>query len=377
MAPSDVLVVGAGAVGCNIALQCAQQGLRTTLVERDEPAAGASGAAGGMLAAAVEARAPSPALTLGIESRRMHAELAAWLRQEHAVDVGHLRCGVLLVAFDEDEAAALDERADALEQAGVEVERLDAAETLRREPRLSDHALAALELPEEAQIEPRRWVRAVTIAAERAGVPVRTGAEVGGVVTDRDRVQGVTIDDELVEADHVVLAAGSWTCRIGGVPLVPHAVRPVRGQMIATETRRPACSRIVFGAGGYLISRADGSALCGSTEESAGFRHEPTLGGVAQVLGTATRLVPSLYGCPLREVWTGLRPSTPDGLPLVGESAVPGLWVASGHHRNGILLAPVTAKIVVDQLLGRQTLPEAEALDPRRFAGPGSEGRLP
>ena len=183
-------------------------------------------------------------------------------------------------------------------------------------------------------------------------------------------MRGVELSDQAIEADRLVVAAGSWTTLIPGLPFDSETIFPVRGQMIATETRPPIFRRVVFGAGGYVVTRPDGRVLCGSTTERVGFQRGITFGGMADVIGKATRIAPELRTASMQEHWSSFRPGTPDGLPLVGETQVDGLFVASGHYRNGILLAPLTAQLIAEAMAGKPVSREAEALSPRRFEEP-------
>ncbi|MBC7174351.1 MAG: FAD-dependent oxidoreductase, partial [Polyangiaceae bacterium] len=274
---TDVLVVGGGVMGCAVALRLAQAGLRPTVLERSIPGAEASSVAAGILGPAMEATADGPMLRLGIESRERHAALAEELRTSHGIDVGFRRSGLLAIALDEAEATALRARASMLEAAGISARLLDAAETRAIEPGCNAEVLLGLELPDEAQLDPRALLPALSIAAERAGATFRTGSTVRGILRDGDRVRGVSVDDGNLEAPRVVVAAGSWTTLVPGLDLPASTVHPVRGQIVATRTRPPVFRRIVFGAGGYVVTRPDGRVLCGSTVEHVGFQREVTV----------------------------------------------------------------------------------------------------
>ncbi len=369
---NDVLVVGGGVMGCALALRLAQAGLRPTVLERAVPGAEASSVAAGILGPAIEAKAPGAMLALGVESRERHAALATELLEGHGIDVGFRRCGVLRIAFDDPEIESLKAKAAMLEGAGVPARLLSAEETRALEPACHPAVAMGLEMPDEAQLDPRVLLPALSIAAERAGAVFRSGATVRGILREHGRVRGVAVDGGTIEAPTVVVAAGSWTALVPGLGLDASAVRPVRGQIVATRTRPPVFRRVVFGAGGYVVTRPDGRVLCGSTEEHVGFRREVTFAGLARILETATRIAPSLRDAPLEGQWSSFRPGTPDDLPLVGETDVKGLFIASGHYRNGILLSAITADLVTDLVVGRPPRPELAALDPRRFLRPTS-----
>jgi len=222
-------------------------------------------------------------------------------------------------------------------------------------------------MAEDAQVEPRSLLSAVALGAEREGVTFRSGATVRALIVQGGRVRGVQLTEDSVEAERVVVAAGSWTTLIPGLPFDSGTIYPVRGQMIATHTRPPVFRRIVFGAGGYVVTRPDGRVLCGSTMERVGFERGITFGGMADVIDKATRIAPGLRSAAVEDHWSSFRPGTPDEVPLVGETRIAGLFMASGHYRNGILLAPLTAELIAEAMAGKPLSREAEALSPLRF----------
>lgn len=368
----DVIVVGGGLMGCSVAFRLAKDGASVLVLERSVPGAEASSAAAGILGPTVESFDDALALQLGRRSRELHAALAEELDELLGVDVGFRRSGVVKVALDEHEAAELDQQAESLRIQGVRCDRWDADELLRQEPACNPDALGALSMAEDAQVEPRKLLAAVALGAEREAVRFRSGSTVRSIRIDSGRVRGVELGNESLDADRVVVAAGSWTTLVPGLPFDSETIFPVRGQMITTHTRPPVFRRIVFGAGGYVVPRPDGRVLCGSTMERVGYQRGITFAGMADVIGKAVRIAPSLRDAPIDSHWSSFRPGTPDGLPLVGESGIEGLFVASGHYRNGILLAPLTAELIADQMSGRPISREAEALSPRRFEEPGA-----
>lgn len=370
----DVILVGGGVMGCSTALRLQREGLRCLVLERSVPGAEASSAAAGILGPGAEAGHPvardhvATLLRLGAWSRELHAAQAERLLAEHRVDIGFRRCGAMVVALEGEDEGALQDHLSAL--ADYPHERLAGDEARAREPSLSPEVRAAIDLPKEAQLEPRLLLRALALAAERAGAVFRSGAYVHEILTAGGRVRGVRVGAEVLEAAHVVVAAGSWTSLVPGLELAAAGIHPVRGQIVATHTRPPVFERLVFGAGGYVVTRPDGRVLCGSTEERVGYRREVTLGGLRSIVDLATTLAPRLADAPLQDQWSSFRPGTADGLPLVGAAGPEGLWLASGHFRNGILLAPATAELIAHGVAG-VALPDdvpAHLVDPRRFA---------
>ena len=366
----DVIVVGGGLMGCSVAYRLAKDGARVLVLERSIPGAEASSAAAGILGPSVESFEDALALQLGRRSRELHAVLAEELDELFGVDVGFRRCGVVKLAFDEAELASLEAQSSTLQLHGVRCERWSPEELLEEEPAANPDALGALCIAEDAQVEPRKLLSAVALGAEHDGVAFRSGSTVHSVNVEAGRVRGVQLGDETIEVDRLVVAAGSWTTLIPGLPLNSETIFPVRGQMIATETRPPVFRRVVFGAGGYVVTRPDGRVLCGSTMERVGFQRGITFGGMADVIHKATRIAPRLRDAAIEAHWSSFRPGTPDGLPLVGETRIEGLFVASGHYRNGILLAPLTAELIAEAMAGQPSSRQSEALSPMRFEEP-------
>lgn len=340
-------------MGCGIALRLAQAGARVVVLERAVPGAEASSAAAGILAAQEEADAPGPLFELGLRSRGLFPALAAELRAATGIDVGHRPTGVLRACFGEDDVAAAEARYGWQRAAGLPLRWLRGAELAAAEPGIAPRIVAALRFPDDAQIEPRAYLRALAQAAAAAGARFRTGGYVRRVIERGGRAAGVDVDGETVAAGAVVVAAGSWSSLVEGAGPAARAVRPMRGQIVELETRPPAVRGVITGPGGYVVGRADGRVLCGSTMELAGFDKKVTAGGLRHVLDTALALVPGLAEAPVTGSWANFRPFTDDKLPVLGEAPLAGLFLATGHFRNGILLSAVTAEILRDAVLGR------------------------
>jgi len=304
----------------------------------------------------------------------MRAGVARWrgfadeLRARTEVDVGYRDDGTLQLAFDDDEAAVLAARARWQRDAGLPVETLAAGDVARLEPALSP-AILALRYQSGHQIDTRAAMRALVAACVRAGVTF-VRAEVRRVRHDQRRVLGVDTDGGARDAAHVVIAAGAWSSQLEGVPMPPGAIAPVRGQMIELHAlgapRTTVVRHVVFGLGGYLVPRADGRVLVGSTEERVGFAKEVTAAGLATLCARAARLCPPLAALPVADQWSGLRPASADALPYIGATAVGGLWMCSGHFRNGVLLAPLSGEIVAALVTGDAVPVDLTALSPSR-----------
>jgi glycine oxidase len=375
--PVDLLVIGGGVIGLSIAWQARARGMSVTLLERDATGGGTSRVAAGMLAPVAEAEfgeSGRRGLELGLRSAELWPQFAMQLQGATGVDVGFLRTGTLLLARDEDEARELERQIVFRESLGLPSRRMRASEAREREPALAPAVRLALEAPDDHSVDPRLVLSALRTACAAAGVLVREHAPVARIETDASvRVLGAVRDDgELVAARHVVVAAGAWSGALGGVAAdarVP--VRPVRGQLL--RLRDPAgpglLSTVVRYEGGYIVPRADGRYVLGATVEERGFDVEPDVGGIYKLLRDAHELVPGVSELKIEELSVGLRPGTPDNAPAIGRGAAEGLIWATGHHRNGILLAPLTAQLVTQLLAGEQA--DAELLRvcaPERFA---------
>ena len=348
----DVVIVGGGVIGCMIALELTDRYQADVVVlERAVPGAEASSAAAGILGAQVEShQKPKDGgmlFTLLLASRARHAELDARLREMVGVGTGYRKCGLVRVTHD---ASSLEKLARAhtwqCDYGGI-VQRLERDDAHELEPALAESIAGGVHLPDEAQVDPRALLRALQQACAVRGVKFRTGIFVRGVSTEPSRF-GVETSEGLIAAASIVIAAGSWSSLVDGLPEGVRSVRPVRGQIVQVETRPPIVKRIVVGDAGYVLARADGRTLLGSTMEEVGHVKEVTVGGVHEVLHRALSLIPSLAQAPISATWSGFRPATPDDRPILGETSVPRLYAATGHHRNGILLAPETGRLLAD-----------------------------
>ncbi len=351
---TDVIVVGGGLMGCAIALRLRQAGASVIVLERSIPGAEASSAAGGILAPQKEAEAPGPTLELGLRSRALYPALAEELLELAGLDIQYRPSGLLHVAFSDDALQQMDATVAWQKAFGLRAELLDVAQARELEPVISPSALGAIHFPDDHQVDNRLLVRAMSIAAARAGAQFRTGY-VRSVSVQEDRVVGVDLDGQQLSASSVVIAAGSWSGLVHGARIDPQTIRPARGQMIELETRVPLFDRVLFSSRkGYLVPRRDGRILAGSTMEFAGFEKDVTAAGLSRILTMALEMCPGLGEVRVTNFWAGLRPYTEDHLPFIGPGPLPGLFLATGHYRNGILLAPMTARLVAESVLGRK-----------------------
>jgi glycine oxidase len=372
---SDVLVVGGGIIGLVTAWRAAQRGFSTAVVD-PEPGGGAAQVAAGMLAAVTELHyGEQTLLALNLASAHRYPDFAAELTELTGLDLGYRRCGTLAVALDADDRAHLRELHALQHQSGLDSEWLSGRECRRLEPMLAPGVRGGLRVDGDHQVDPRRLAGALVAACERAGVVFhRTWAE--RLAVERDRATGVvTRESEALDADHVVLAGGSLSGRLKGVPddVLP-PVRPVKGQVLrltVPERYAPFLSRtvraVVRGSQVYLVPRENGELVVGATSEELGWDTTVTAGGVYELLRDAHELVPGITELPLTETRAGLRPGSPDNAPLLGPTALPGLLLATGHYRNGVLLTPVTGDALAHALATGELPDEAGPFTPKRF----------
>jgi glycine oxidase len=370
-ASSGVVVIGGGVIGLSVAWRAAQRGHAVCVLERGELGAGTSRVAAGMLAPVTEADAGELALLeLGLRSARAWPAFADELAAASGADPGLRRCGTLVVARDGDEAAALERELALRVDLGLDVERVLPSAARRLEPALAPTLRLALAVPGDHAADPRALLLALTEAARRAGAKLRTGTSVRSIRVDHGQVVAVELaGGGLVQAGQVVVAAGAWSGMIGGLPAAAAIpLRPVKGQILRLrDAQGPGLlERIVRFEGGYLVPRGDGRYVLGATMEERGFDTKVTAGALYELLRDAGELVPGIHELVLEEAAAGLRPATPDNAPVLGAAEeVEGLVWATGHHRNGILLAPVTADVVAGVLDGIAAPP---AFGPGRFA---------
>ncbi len=360
----DVIVIGGGAVGSACARELVRADRKVLVLDPGEEDGAAWRAAAGMLAPQMEARPEDPLFELGVAGRDRYRAVAPELEEATGISVGLWLEGIARVALTEDEESDLKAMVAWQRQQGHLCDWLDADEVRTQWPWMGE-THGALWAPGEGAIDPQRLVAAYLAEAERSGVTM-VRDRVTAIERRGARVVGV-IGAERYAAEHVVVAAGAWSGRLGGLPR-PLTVEPVRGQMAALPWPEDIDPTIIYRPNGYLLSR-DGEAIVGSTMEYVGFATEVSSAGLAQIFSTVTSLCPALARLDVNRTWSGLRPVTPDGLPILGRAPeTEGLWYATGHGRNGILLAGITGLLMAQLIAGEPTLVEdLSALDPARF----------
>jgi glycine oxidase len=368
-----VAIIGAGVIGLAIGWRLATRGAQVTMFDRGAAGAGASHAAAGMLAATMEAEPGEEALVeLGRASHVRWAAFAAELQETTGIDVELRTEGTLIAAVTGDDRAQLMHHLALQQKLGLPVEWLAASEVRRREPHLAATVAGAVLCAQDHQVDNRRVVAALREAARVSGVTIHEHRAVAEILTTAGAATGVALEDgQQVAADVVVLAAGAWSRGIGGLPAdLRPPVRPVKGQMLALrmDPAAPLINHVICAPGVYLVPRRDGRLLVGATVEERGFDTELTAGGVLTLLESAWRVVPSVEELPIHEMWVGHRPGSRDDAPILGAGPIPGLIYATGHHRNGILLTPITADLIAGLILDGVADPALTPFRIERFA---------
>jgi glycine oxidase len=344
-----VAIIGAGVMGCATALAIAECGADVEVLERAVPGAEASSAAAGILGAQAELHGREEDVALFLRAREAWSTWAPALRDKSGIDVGYRKSGALRVGRTDVQRDEIAGEVAWQAARGLRASRLDGRAACEVEPELATDITAAAYFPDEAQVDPVALLRALqALLVQSPRVTVRVGTTVARLLVAHGRCRGVALEEHDLHADAVVLAAGSWSSLVPGVPADLPVVRPVRGQMLLLEQRPPRARCIVFGEGSYVVPRGDGRILCGSTTENVGFRKEVTAAGVHAILSGALACMPSLGTAQLAGTWSNFRPLAEGQRALVGACSLPGLFLATGHYRNGILLAKVTADAVAD-----------------------------
>ncbi|WP_418159426.1 glycine oxidase ThiO [Benzoatithermus flavus] len=369
-------MIGAGVVGLGVGWRLVQAGCAVDLFDAGTAGRGASWAAAGMLAAGVETEPGEEGLlALTRASQAMWPGFAEELRAVTGIDPDLREEGTLVLALTRDDLARLRANVAFQERLGIELRWLGARELREREPFLRPGIAGAVLSPHDHQVDNRALVTALVRAFTAAGGRLHEASPVEAVVIEGGRVTGVRAAERCLPADAVLLAAGAWSRRIQGIP--PEAlppVRPIKGQMLALrmDPAAPLLRHVVWAPKVYLVPRRNGRLIVGATVEERGFDATLTAGGVLALLESAWRALPAIEELPIEEMWVGFRPGSPDDAPIIGPTPVAGLTVATGHHRNGILLAPITIEATARLVLTGERPPEIRPFGLERFARHGS-----
>jgi glycine oxidase len=362
----DVIIVGGGIIGASLAFELAGRNVRVLIVDRQDPAREASWAAAGMLTPSPDTPESTELVPLAQKSLALYPDFIRDIEAASGMKTGWQRNGALEFFFGPEGPSERDEFAANFRRLGLSIESMEMPDARKMEPAISPAATAAVWFPEECSLDPRVLCKVVLAAASARGVEISAGIGVDRILIENGRCAGVAMKEETVRAARVVIAAGSFAGTVEGISRYC-PTHPTRGQMIALESPDVVLTRVVRSVRGYIVPRGNGVFVSGSTIENVGFEKKVTAAGISKILAAVTELAPALAGAAIRETWSGLRPDTPDHLPIIGPTGIEGLWVASGHYRNGILLAAVTAKILGEWMTEGKSSPLIEPYSPLRF----------
>jgi glycine oxidase len=362
----DVAIAGGGLIGATVAFELAQAGLRVAVFDCRQPGEGASWAAAGILSPAPENAGMIATVPLGRASLALYPDFVGSIEEHSGLNVGYRPRGTLESIFSNDAQAALNTIIALHHGLGLRAEPLSAEDAREMEPALSKDLEAAVLRPDEASVDNRALTRAVLLAAERAGVTFFTDRRVTGIRREAARCSGLIFDNGKAEARWTIIAAGCHSAEIqDAASYVP--VRPAKGQMIALRANDLNVERVLWSESAYLVPRNDGRIVAGATVEYVGFDTSLTAGGLQQILAGALELAPGLANASVEETWAGLRPDSPDHLPIIGPTDLEGLLIASGHFRSGILLAPITARLIREWITKSSVSADWGRFSPMRF----------
>lgn len=370
----DVAIAGGGLIGGSIALELARAGLRVGLFDRQAPGKESSWAGAGILSPAPENAAMVALVSLAKASMALYPDFVRNVEEISGLKAGYRPKGTLQALFSADAREELSTVIALHHGLGLKAEPLSAHDARKLEPALSDEVEAAVLRPEEASVDNRAMVGAILEAARRSAVQVFEGKRVHAIWREGERCAGLQVEGEKIAARWTVIAAGCFSAQIeGAAEIAP--VRPAKGQMAALRADDVKIERVLWSENIYLVPRDDGRILAGATVEHVGFDKNVTAGGLEKVIRAAIELAPSLANARVEETWAGLRPDSPDHLPILGPADLEGLLVATGHFREGILLTPITARLMREWITEQRVSVDWERFSPLRFQSAAANAR--
>ncbi|PZU96163.1 MAG: glycine oxidase ThiO [Pseudanabaena sp.] len=343
---TDILIIGGGVIGLATAIALSQKGANVTIVERGNCGKGATWAAAGMLAPEAE-KLEGSLLEFGLRSREMYPKWIANLMRLSGQDCGYWCCGIIAPVLSESDCLALSQHPKYINK----------SQSHQYQSGLGESILGSLWLPEDGQVNNRKLAQALIAAARSLSIKILEGVTVYEIARDRDRVTHLETSAGRLQSDHYILATGAWTRS-----LLPLPINPIKGQMLSVFDRDRKLQRVIYAPSCYIVPRQDGSIVIGATVEDRGFAEGNTAAGIAQLLNNAISVYPAIADMPITETWWGFRPHAPSEVPLLGASDYKNLILATGHYRNGILFAPITAKLLTDFIVDGKTDPSFQFL---------------
>lgn len=362
----DAIIAGGGLIGTAIALELARNDLRVALFDSQEPGREASWASAGILSPAPENPGMVSTVLIGKASLAMYPEFIALVEESSGISTGFRAKGTIEALFSHHAREELNTIVALHHGIGLAAEAISAKEARELEPALGEEIEAAVLRPNEASVDNRLLAKALLLAIQKSGVEVHSGSAVESIWVESGRCRGAIVKGEKFEARSTVIAAGAFSARIAGAEAYA-PVRPAKGQMVSLRCPSAKIERVLWSEKIYLVPRNDGRILAGATVEHVGFDKAVTAGGLRANLDAAIDLVPALATAQIEETWAGLRPDTPDHLPILGPTDLEGLLIATGHFRSGVLLAPITAKLIGEVIFRRTLSVDCDRFSPMRF----------
>lgn len=362
----DAIVAGGGLIGCAIALELAQSDLRVALFDSRQPGLEASWASAGILSPAPESPAMIATVEIGKASLALYPAFIEQVEELSGFATGFREKGTITALLSRHAREELSTIIALNRGLGLKAEALSAREARELEPALTEDLAAAVLRPDEASVDNRLLAKALLEAAKRSGVEIHAGAAVQAVWREGSQCRGVKVGGENISAKYTIVAAGAFSSRIAGAEEYA-PVSPAKGQMVSLRCESARIERVLWSERIYLVPRSDGRILCGATVEHVGFDKTVTASGVHANLDGAIELAPLLATASIEETWSGLRPDTPDHLPILGPTDVDGLLIATGHYRSGVLLTPITAKLIGEFIAQKNPAVDWEKFGPLRF----------
>jgi glycine oxidase len=346
----DAVIVGGGIIGCSIAFQLAKRGLRVLVVEKERMVSQASSAAAGMLGAQSEFSSDSPIIPLALKSRTMFPQLANELKEMTGIDIGLVQKGLIKLAFTESEVSELQQQYQFWKKLDSSVRWLKQSELHELEPNVTEEVNGAMYIPNDGQVRADDLTLAFAKAASVYGAELREYAEVISLVTENDRVRGVVTKSGIIYADIVIVAAGAWSAKLLNETGIELKMYPVKGECLSVITEQPLLRATVFAKNGcYIVPKSGNRLLIGATSTANTFDKHVSVQGIYSLLERAQNMIPNITHAKWEKTWAGIRPQTGDGLPYMGEHPnYKGLWTATGHYRNGIVLSPITGVLLAE-----------------------------
>ena len=371
----DAIIAGGGLIGCAIALELAQNDLRVALFDSQEPGREASWASAGILSPAPESPAMIATVEIGKASLASYPAFIELVEELGGLDTGFRAKGTITALLSRHAREELSTIIALSRGLGLKAEALSAQEAREMEPDLSEEVEAAVLRPDEASVDNRLLAKALLEAAKLSGVEVRAGAGVDALWKEGSQCHGILVRGEKFAAKHTIVAAGAFSTQIAGAEEYA-PVRPAKGQMVSLRCDAARIERVLWAERIYIVPRNDGRILCGATVEHVGFDKTVTAGGVHANLNAAIELAPILATARVEETWAGLRPDTPDHLPILGSTDIEGLLIATGHYRSGVLLTPITARLMSELVLQKTPTVDCEKFSPLRFQAAKKSARV-